>query len=404
MRIRAKILLICLFLGCFCCSGCWDRIEIENLGLVMLAGFDRTEDGLIKVSVHVAKPFAMAGSGQETIDEKSFWPVSTTGHTIFQAVRNLASESPRQIFWDHNRVVLIGEKLAREEDGIAQVLDFYSRDLEPRLSTYLMVVKGSTLEEIMSARFELERQPNRGFEEIGKVVTARKSTSWVPTVLEFCRELETEGLEPVLGAVEIVNRPVHQPEQGMLREIVISHSAQISGLGAFKGDRLVGWLNDRQSRGVLWVRGKVKSGIIVIHNPQEENRLISLEIRQTGREIIPQMIDGRPVIKIRIEVEGSFAETQKEIQLLRDSKTWDSMERRLATAVRNEVLSALKIAQDDLESDIFGFGRVVNISYPREWQVMKDNWDEIFPALEVEVEVLATLKTSGLALRGIQNR
>ena len=294
MRIRAKILLICLFLGCFCCSGCWDRIEIENLGLVMLAGFDRTEDGLIKVSVHVAKPFAMAGSGQETIDEKSFWPVSTTGHTIFQAVRNLASESPRQIFWDHNRVVLIGEKLAREEDGIAQVLDFYSRDLEPRLSTYLMVVKGSTLEEIMSARFELERQPNRGFEEIGKVVTARKSTSWVPTVLEFCRELETGDWNRSWVRWKLLIGPMHQPEQGMLREIVISRSANI-GPGAFK-NQLVGWLNDRQSRGVLWVRDKVKSGVIVIQNPQREDRLISLEIRQTGRKIIPQMIDGRPVM------------------------------------------------------------------------------------------------------------
>lgn len=404
MRVRAKVVLICLFLGCLFSSGCWDRREIEDLGLVMLAGFDRAEDGLIKVSVHIAKPFAMSGSGQDIIDEKPFWPVSTTGHTVFQAVRNLASESPRQVFWAHCRVLLIGEQLAREEDGIVQVLDFFMRDLELRNNAHLLVVKGSTIEEIMSARFELERQPNRGFVGIGKVVEARKSTSRVPTVLEFCRELETDGLEPVLGAAEIVQRPIHQPEQGMLREIVISHSAQISGLGAFKGDRLVGWLNDRQSRGVLWVRGKVKSGIIVIRNPLEENRLISLEIGQTGRKIIPQMIDGRPVIKIRIEVEGSLAETQKEIQLLGNSETWGSMERRFATAVRNEVLAALNAAQDDLESDIFGFGRAIYTDYPREWQVMKDNWDEIFPTLEVQVEVLATLKASALTLRGVQNQ
>jgi spore germination protein KC len=370
----------------------------------MLAGFDRTEDGLIKVSVHVAKPFAMTGAGQEIIDEKPFWPVSTTGHTVFQAVRNLASESPRQIFWVYDRVLLIGEKLAREEDSITQVLDFYNRDQEPRMGTHLMVVKGTTLDEIMSARFELERQPNRGFDEIGKVVAARKSTSWVPTALEFCRELETEGLEPVLGAAEVVHRPRHEPEQGVLREVTISHTARISGLGAFKGNQLVGWLNDRQSRGVLWVRGKVRSGIIVIKNPQAEERLISLEIRRTGRKITPQMIDGRPVIKIRIDVEGSFGETQEEIQFLGDSELWDSLERRFAAAVRNEVLAALQAAQEDLESDILGLGRAVHNAYPREWQVMKDNWDEIFPTLKVEVEVFATLKTSGLTLRRIRNR
>ena len=89
---------------------------------------------------------------------------------------------------------------------------------------------------------------------------------------------------------------------------------------------------------------------------------------------------------------------------LGESKTWDSLERRFAAAVRNEVLAALQAAQEDLESDILGLGRAVHNAYPREWQVMKDNWDEIFPALEVEVEVLATLKTSGVDLRGIQNR
>ncbi len=318
--------------------------------------------------------------------------------------RNLASESPRQIFWVYDRVLLIGEKLAREEDSITQVLDFYNRDQEPRMGTHLMVVKGTTLDEIMSARFELERQPNRGFDEIGKVVAARKSTSWVPTALEFCRELETEGLEPVLGAAEVVHRPRHEPEQGVLREVTISHTARISGLGAFKGNQLVGWLNDRQSRGVLWVRGKVRSGIIVIKNPQAEERLISLEIRRTGRKITPQMIDGRPVIKIRIDVEGSFGETQEEIQFLGDSELWDSLERRFAAAVRNEVLAALQAAQEDLESDILGLGRAVHNAYPREWQVMKDNWDEIFPTLKVEVEVFATLKTSGLTLRRIRNR
>ncbi len=404
MRVRVKVLLICLFLGCFFCSGCWDRREIEDLGLVTLAGFDLAEDGLIKVTVHIAKPFAMAGSGQEIIDEKPFWPVSTTGHTVFQAVRNLTSESPRQVFWGHCRVLLIGEKLAREENGMAQVLDFFMRDLEPRNSAHLLVVKGSAIDEIMSARFELERQPGRGFEGISKVVEARKSSSRIPTVLEFCRELETEGLEPVLGAAEIVQRPTEQPEQGMLREIVISHSARISGLGAFKGDRLVGWLNDRQSRGVLWVRGKVKSGIVVIRNPLEEKHLISVEIGQTSSKIMPQIIDGRPVIKVRIEVVGIFAETQEQVPLLGNEEIWASMERRMATAVRNEVLSALKVAQEELESDIFGFGRAVYTNYPREWQVMKDNWDEIFPTLDVQVEVIGTIKRSSLALRMVKTR
>jgi len=374
------------------------------MGLVTLAAFDRSEDGLIKVSVHIAKPFAISGAGQDIIDEKPFWPVTTTGHTVFQAIRNLASESPRQVFWAHCRVVLIGERLAREAAGMAQVMDFFMRDLEPRNNAQLLVVKGADIQEIMSARFELERQPGRGFEGLSKVVEARKSTALIPTILEFCRELETDGLEPVLGAAEIVHRPTEQPQQSMLHETVVSNSARISGLGAFKGDRLVGWLNDHQSRGVLWVRGKVKSGIIVIRNPLEENRLISLEIGQTSSKIIPKLIDGRPVIKVRIELDAVFAQTQGQFPLLSDEKTWARMESRMATAIHNEVVSALKVAQDELESDIFGFGRAFYGKYPREWQVMKDNWDEIFPTLDVQVEVHGKIVRSSLAFRTVKTR
>jgi len=369
--------------------------------MVMLAGIDRSEGDLLKVTVQVAKPFALAHGTQPLIDEKPYWLTSSTGHTFFQAVRNLTNQSPRRLFWSHDKTFIIGEDLARE--GIGDVIDLLFRENEIRDSLHLLVAKGTSAENILEANFELERRPDLAIEGIIKVVAERKSTAIVPTLLEFAREKETDGIEPVIGLVETAPRPTpKKPQYGQIRRETVAASARLSGIGVFKECRLVGYLNERQSRGLLWVKGKVKGGVIVVRHPVEKDKLVSLEILGGTREIIPAIVDGRPKIRVRIEAEANLGETQAEAKLLGDEAFFHSLERRMATAIRNEIESALTAAQDKYQSDVFGFGRSFSGSYPREWQKMKDSWDDIFSALEVQVEVVARLERSGLVLRRIK--
>lgn len=46
----------------------------------------------------------------------------------------------------------------------------------------------------------------------------------------------------------------------------------------------------------------------------------------------------------------------------------------------------------DLKADVFGFGEVLHKKYPQEWKELKDTWRDIFPAIEVTVDVSLTFK------------
>lgn len=386
-------------------AGCWNRREIESIGFVLAAGIDEApQQGKIQVTVQIAKPFAIGGGEavRGAADEKPFWTVSSTGYTVFEAVRNLLSQSPRRPFWAHNRFILIGEGLARK--GIRDALDLFCRDGESRLRVWMVVVKGAKASDLLQAEFELERMPSEG--GMGLLQGARQGLSTIGEGMlnDFLQRLEGEGIDPIATRAEIVPRPQEFDIRGELKRETIGGSARLTGAAVFKDDRLVGWLNKPETRGFNWVMGKVRSGIIVIENPREEGKFIGLEILGARGGFKPEVRNGKVTVAVKIEADANVGDVQGFIDLLRMPEAWSSMERRMATVIENEVLAAVAKAQE-LGSDIFGFGAELNRRYPKKWaDEFRDRWDEEFRKIDVKVEVKAKLRRTGLTVKSSEIR
>lgn len=397
MTLRKRLGLITLIVFCLTAVGCWNQRDIEDLGFVLLLGVDRAKDSsMIQLTVHIAKPFAITGAIHPPVDERSFWLVSSTGRTMFEAVRNFLDQSSQRLFWPDNNNILIGEDMARQ--GIGDILDWLERDGESRPRANIIIVKGARAEDMMQAEFETQRIPAEGFQGILRAVEYGNSTVVKAPLFQFLGQLRTEGMQPVAIRAELVPRPTKQDIRGQLKDTVVPVSAALTGAAAFKGDRLVGWLDQRQTRGCLWIKGGVKSGIIVAKQPGHDDKLVSLEIIRASSRITPEFRNGRPVIRVQVRAEANLGEAQSYLDPVAHPELWTSMERRMATVIRNEIRSTLTISQQDFQSDIFGFGAAFHRDYPQEWQAMKYNWNDIFPDLEVEIDVRAKLRRSGLTI------
>ena len=400
LRIVAIILLAVIMITM---TGCWDRREIETLGFVMAVGIDQArEEGKVQLTVHIAKPFAMGGGqagggGGGAMQEKPFWVVSSTGYTVFEAVRNFLSQSPRRLFWAHNRFILIGEEFARK--GVRDVLDWFARDGETRKRAWIVVAKGAKAADMLQVEFELERMPSEA--AMGIIQSSRTGLSTIgeSMLIDFLEELEGEGIDPIATRAEIIPRTREEPDiRGELKREKVGSSARITGAAVFKDDRLVGWLNKPETRGFNWVMGRVRSGIIVIKKPGEEERFIGLEIMRAKSGFKSEIKNGRVSVTVKVEAEANAGDIQGFLDPLKSPEVWASMERRMATVIRNEVMSAVAKAQE-LDSDIFGFGAELNRRNPEKWAELKDRWDEEFPRVDVQVEVKAKLRRSGLVIR-----
>lgn len=374
-------------------TGCWSRREIETLAIASGVGVDRVEvDGkrMYRFTVQVVKPGQLAGGeagggrggggGQ-----KPYLVASTLGKTIWEAERNFTTQTSRKLFLSHTQVVIIGEKLARE--GIQPVLDFIQRKHDFRETTLLLVAMGPADTTLMAAA-GLEKVTAREISDM-VVNTRRASVSFPLVTREAISMIQSSGSETILPRV--IHIPYgHKGTPTGLR---------LNGAAVFKKDKLVGWLTPEETRGWMWVTKRVVSGVVPIPVPGKpgENR-ISTEISRATASITPSIKNGRLVIKVKINEEGGVGEIPAPGLDPAEPEVVQQMEQFLAEAIRREVLAALRRAQEEYRSDIFGFGDTVHRAYPKVWKKMEKRWnEEFFPNLEVRVEVEARIRRVGMS-------
>jgi spore germination protein KC len=361
-------------------NGCWNYRELNQLAVVAGTGIDPgKKPGTVQLTVQIFKPStpqSEGGSGGGGGQPQPFVVKSRTGKTIFEATRNFLAETDRKLYWPHNQVIIIGHEQAKR--GVRPVLDFFARNNEPRPTIWILVAEGEA-NEILKAPGELEKVPAV---EISQLIQAQPvaSKNVMVNLQDFISHLLSQTVAPVTTLIKI-------NEAGGKKKL------SLAGTAVFKADRMVGKLDGRQTRGLLWVLGKVKRGAIVINTPGGK---AGLEITRSRTKVKPVFNKGKVKFKISIMEEGNL-DCQMSPAELTKPEMLKVLARRETAVIRGEIGAALAKAQE-LKTDIFGFGELIHRSNRQEWRKMKDQWDQIFPRLQVEMDIRCVIHSVGLII------
>ena len=390
MRIVLKTRVFALFfliLACFILviAGCWSRHELNTLAIVSGVGIDQSEadQEQVRVTVQIIKPGGLStpsGRGGGGVGGggggNAYLNFSNTAETTFDAIREFTHVVNRKLYFSHSKVLVISQEIA--EKGVRRHLDLFFRDQEPRLTSWVVVVKGKA-EEVFTTKAEIEQIPAMN---IAQMIDAQGATSeiGVANINDFMCRLMCKCTAPIATLLEV-------------KESGTEKIAELTGTAVFKRDKMVGFFDKAESRGLLWVLGEVKSGIIIVPDPKGEGK-VSLEIIQAKGKIVPEGKNGSPEITIKISAEGNLGAQMSE-QDLTETAAWKSLEKGMARAIENEVNASVKKAQK-LKADVFEFGDMMHKKQPFLWKELEPQWEEIFPELKVNVMVEAKLRGSGL--------
>ena len=383
---------------CLCASlilsGCWDRIEVNDLAIVQGVGLDLAEDGNIEVTASIAVPARISPPGATGGGGQTGPPAtnkSATGRTVSEAFTRLQEKLSRRIFWAHNSVILIGEDLARE--GIASALDFYTRNRQPRLSAPLAVTVGRA-SDVLATTLPIELNVPIGIQETGRL----QLFPFVD-VLGFLRLLHREGIEPVTGLVHVVTGGAPEPGTLEMPEGPDRDPKQpaVYGAAIFNHDRLVGLLTEEEAQGLIFIRGEYRS-IFVVVPLGSDDWWISFAVLRHRNRIVPKIQDGRLVIgldiRIQADLQGNAAGVDTD-----DFVVIKMLEKELGKALERTIRRTLDKLQKELQVDAPGFGAAVNRDLPHVWREVRHSWREIYPTLPVEINVEASILRTGLTNR-----
>ncbi|WP_085507645.1 Ger(x)C family spore germination protein [Thalassobacillus devorans] len=383
LHLSKKLLLIVFTWGSLLVlSGCWDRVEINDLAIVLAAGIDKTEDDQIELTVQLAIPNQMGGgqqqgSGSGGQGEKPTLTKQATGTTISEAASILQQKVPRRIFWGHNTVIVFGKELA--EGGIREYVEFFAHHPEPRLRSFVFVSeeRASALLEVIPY---LEQSSSQFARELARFQIGLRVT---------LKDL----LESISGGARAVALPGLEYEYENVKEK--KGGLNINGTAVFKEDKMEGYLDDRLTRGLLWIRNEVHLATVSF-TPENADGYMSFKLLRSNTQLHPEIKDGKWKMTLAITTEDDIEENQTDL-VLTDPKIIAELEEQLAAKIDERIEETLSTVQKEMKADVLGFAKSFEQKYPDEWEQVKDRWEEKFAEVEIEVVSKAYIRRLGMS-------
>lgn len=381
---------ICIFMSIIiafsftACSGA--KQEVQKLAVVLAMGIDLTPENKYMITVEILNTqkdsSQSKGGGQSSSSEVMLF--SSQGETVNDAINRLSTNFGRSLFFGHTQYLVLGKHLA--EYGLSPLMDELLRAHETRPGNILLLAKDKA-SDIMEFKPVDESIPANS---VGNLIKLQSRIGYSPIVsrLEFANALASKTESPVMGVI------------GMDGENIKGNTYQLAGTGVFQKDKLTGFLNVDETRGMQWIKGKVKSGNIV--SPYSENSKITFALLNADSKVKPVVENGSVTIKIKIKTESNIIEMPDELDPMKNPKTMDDLAKLQSESIEKEVKLALYAAQKKFNADIFDFGGLVHREYPKEWKKLEKNWNSVFPNVKVEVTVNSTLKSPGLISKPIK--
>lgn len=369
-------------------AGCWDRRELNDLAIAVGIGMDKDGER-VRVTAQIVNPGEVASKKGGVGYSTPVTIMSATEHTFFEALRKLTTAAPRRVFPSHLRVLVIGEELARH--GIGKAMDGVSRNHEFRSDFFLIVAREAKADQVLKILTPIEKIPaNKMFNTL-----EMSEKVWAPTVKmpldAFISDLSDKTNDTVLTGLRIVGDQDAGKTKWNVGVTGDYTKLEYSGLALFKGDKLVDWLSDEESKGYNYVMGNVKNTVGHLSCPQGGD--IALEVVRASSRIKGFVVEGRPRIEIELLAEENVGEVQCEIDPS-DPETIGQLEDMAEQKLKQIVLDSIRKAQKH-EADIFRFGEAIEDAEPRGWLKLEPDWPARFAEMDVEVRVDVQIRRLG---------
>lgn len=387
-----KLILILMFLTCsLFLGGCWGKREVEDLAPLLGIGFDQGKTpGTYLITEQFARPKKQGQSGTD-IEDRTF---TVEASSLRDAYEKFSVATYRTPFMGSLKVIVIGEDLARA-GGFNDILDFSQRFAEFRRSMYLVLAKGKA-QDIFELKLRSGLLPALA---IKSNIEGGDELSIFPTVRlgHYLTILGTKSIAPILPVIQIVKpgegieyKPDKGNEPGEMK---------IREAGVLRGDRLVDYLTDEESKGYMWLNNDVKQRSINTVDIAENTINFGGQVLRSSTKF--RITDNNGEIGLNYQIKASIA--IDEILGLKKSLSgaeWvvltKQAEETFAKVIEKECQSALK-KQRELSLDFLGIGRHIEQKKSAYWKTIKDQWETEIADFPVSVDIKVTIEHTGMS-------
>ncbi|MCE3200011.1 Ger(x)C family spore germination protein [Paenibacillus sonchi] len=365
-----KCIAVCI--ACAFLTGCWDSKEIDKLSIIQGVAIDTNQDMLELTYQHL-----IAQKSQKN----TYTNVTTLNKDSIQAASRdqakLVSHTP---LYNFIRLVLISDQ-ALKNTRIDQLLDTFTRSYKPSRKSLVMIVKGNA-KEALNKLGKHKDMPSFDLEELAANSVLN---SKIPRKIR-------------LGEISI---HISQGTDFIIQRLETNESNHLSGAALVSGKtkKFADWVNEEDVTGINWIQGRSKGSIIKVEDPKTKQHMV-FEVEDVHSKLIPR-VNGKDLsFTVRIKTDIKLNETSVISAELLKEPFIRSAKETVEDEIRRMVLQSLSKLQKELRADVAGFGTKVKVNYPAYWDQVKDNWQDTFSEIPVNVQVKVQIERTGAYTKG----
>lgn len=185
-----------------------------------------------------------------------------------------------------------------------------------------------------------------------------------------------------------------------VKKINPSTLLQHTGLGVFKGDRLVGWLGEPPSKTVNYVLNKVDTTAGYISCP--DSGIVGFAVNRADTTLdVALNAEGIPEFSAELEIEADVNAVQCQIDISQPAVI-DELEKDIEDKYNANLRKHIEGVQQRYGSDVFGFGEVLHRKYPDVWKKYRDHWGKSFKTMSIRVDADVAIRRIGSIIQPLK--
>lgn len=377
------ILLIFIALFIIPFSGCANKKDINEISTAIALGIDKAPEGGYAVTVQIVNPIIVS---KKSVDVTPAVIVKSSGKTVKEAMARLSDKLPNELFIFQIELLIFSREVA--EEGIEKFIDVFAVDTFTQHKYNIIIVENDTAENTLKIQTIMNQFPALAIH--GKLQNSYNNFGLGKETFidEAVNDIKVKGTGLVLATVKVEGDIELGADTDSNKRTDPDALIQVSRLGVFKEDKLVGFLEEHEALGYKYILSEIKISIVNITLANKE--IVSVKISSAKSKIKFELINNQPTIKISGEIEAAIEENVYE-SIDKNYANIDDFEMKITYEITEMMKESIKKAKQ-LDSDIFEFIEVIHRQNPKYYQTIINNYDNIFPNIQVEINMKTKVK------------
>jgi len=363
------------------CSGCFNYSELNDYAIATGMAIDKINNGY-EVSFLISN----LPKSNNTSGGKDYRTVvySGTGKTILEAVKQVGLISPKELYIGHLSVLIISDSVAK--DGINPVLEFLLQEPRSKKNFQVAISKSNKAKDILSITSPLTDFPSQNLATNLKTTSNLQGSVNATDFNTVLYKLINNGIDLTLNGFYIVGDIKSGAKNSNMETNKPNAYIKLAPLSIFKDDKLVGWANKNESKGIniinnnikeLYLNIKCDTGYVVVNTENIETK---------------KYIDKNGNITINTNGKASINEINCNIDLT-NQKNINKLEKKVESKIKKLELEAIKLSKK-YNSDLFGIGLIYYGKYPKKYKNIS-SFNEFYNTTKFKINNNFKISSSG---------